>query len=156
VFTMAHKGKHYPIYQFWRMYTPEAQTLAGYPPRNARVRVQNWSTIYTQPPVNTWITCQPFLWTPGDYLIRYRSGSFSSMGHQLRIMVMGQVYGPGFMRWKMGCLDNNVDQIPWGWFDYPNHPAWHPGQVDNILIAPPAGATFSPHGITEIQAVPWP
>lgn len=153
---MAHKGKHFPIFQFWRMYATEATTLAGYPPRNARVRVQNWSTIYTQPPVNTWITCQPFLWQPGDFQIRYRSSSFSSMGHSLRIMVIGQVYGIGFMRWKLDCLDNNVSQIPWGWRDTPNHYDWWPGHVDNILIPPPAGATFSPHGLTEIQAVPWP
>ena len=153
---MAHKGKHYPIYQDWRLYAGEAATLAGYPPRNARVRVQNWATVYTQPPVNTWLTLQPFLWAPGQIRIRYRSSQWSSMGHILRIMLIGELFGLGRMFWRMACLDNNVDQIPWGWFDYPDHLSWFPGQVDNILIAPPAGATFSPHGLTEIQGVPWP
>lgn len=153
---MAHVGKAYPIYQDWRLYAGEAGTLAGYPPRNARVRVQNWATVYTAPPVNTWITLQPFLWQIGDIRIRYRSGLFNSMGHQLRLMLIGELKGLGEMFWKWGCLDNNVDQIPWGWFDYQSHPSWWPGDVRNILITPPAGATFSPHGVTEIEGVVWP
>lgn len=152
---MAHVGKIFPIKQEWRLYSGEAGSLAGYPPARIRLRTQNWQTAYDQPPVNTWIDADPMDWDPGDDQIGYQSaGMTTSTAHVLTVGAIGKLFD-GLMIWKYACWDDGVDQIPWGWLDHSSHFAWS-GDVELILITAPAGATFSPHGTTEIEGIKWP
>jgi len=153
---MAHTGKLFPIKQEWRCYAGDVDTLTGFPPAIVQMKVPTWVATFAPPPTGVWWDCEPMAWTAGDLEIWYQSDLILSGAHDVRVGVKMKIVGRGFPIWTYAVWDNDVDQIPWGWHDTPDHFAWFPGNVENIFTSPAPGGTIYPVGMVEVRAKPWP
>lgn len=152
---MAHKGKIYPIKQNWRIYAGEITTTYGLPPERMTFRTQFLvGSLGTFPDFELRIcdAVEPATW--GDP-IHYRSADFAALGHTVAVGMCGEVRSDGSTWWRYSVWVDDVDQIPWGWQDFPDHVAWHPGQTRIIFDPPSPAVLLSPNGLTDVQGKHW-